>query len=131
MVGDEASAHALATFGRRAGVAFQITDDVLDYQMGTGKTAGNDLRERKVTLPLLVAFDHDAGLRDALRAGPPTDDEVGGLIARVRATGALDHALETARRLAAEAVGALASLPAGPGREALEVLGMHLAERAR
>jgi len=129
--GDDAMADALATFGRRAGIAFQITDDVLDYQPGTGKMPGNDLRERKVTLPLLYAFEVDSDLREDLRAGSPSDDAIPSLMRRVRDTGALDRSLATARELAAEGIGALERLPDTPGRQALRVLGRHLVERAR
>lgn len=130
-VGDDAAASALATYGRRAGIAFQITDDVLDYQAGTGKTPGADLRERKVTLPLLYAFEVDPGLRELLRARAPTDAELPALMERVRDTGALDRARERARALAEEGVDALSSLPDGPGRWALEVLGRYLVERTK
>lgn len=127
--GDEPAAHALAQFGRRAGVAFQITDDVLDYLPGTGKAPGADLRERKVTLPLLYALEADPGLRDAL-SEPPSDDALPALIERVRDAGALERALESASVLAEQGIEALRSLPASAARDALETLGRYLVERA-
>jgi octaprenyl-diphosphate synthase len=130
-VGDTAAAEALERFGHAVGVAFQITDDVLDYAEGTGKEAGVDLRERKVTLPLLLAFDRVPGLRERLAAGEPTDAELPELMQIVRGSGALEDALEEARRLAVSGVEAIGSLPASPATEALEGLAWMLVERAR
>ena len=130
-IGDEDAAEALAAYGRTVGVAFQVTDDVLDYRAGTGKVAGADLRERKVTLPLLFALERDPGLRARLMAAEPTEADLPGLIARVEATGALDRALAWARAEVDRAIGALDVIPAGPHRDALGVLGRYLVTRAR
>jgi octaprenyl-diphosphate synthase len=129
--GDTASAAALEVYGRRVGTAFQITDDVLDYAEGTGKTPGADLRERKVTLPLLHAMERLPGLRAELEAGAPGPDALPSLIRRIRASGALDAALRDARSIVAEGVGALSVLPSSDARTALSVLGSYLVERAR
>lgn len=127
--GDAVAAAALDEFGRGVGLAFQITDDVLDYQPGTGKTAGADLRQRKVTLPLLYAMAAIEGLREELEAGPPSAEALPKLIQRVRACGALDQATADARALVDRAVAALDALPPGDGRDALAALGHHLVER--
>ena len=124
-------AEPLLTFGRGVGIAFQITDDVLDYAEGTGKAPGADLRERKVTLPLLYAMEAVPGLRDELAAGPPSPTQVTDMMAAVRASGALEAALQEARERADRSVAALASLPDNDGREALQVLANYLVERAR
>ncbi|MFT7520555.1 MAG: octaprenyl-diphosphate synthase [Kiritimatiellia bacterium] len=121
---------SLAAYGRGVGVAFQITDDVLDYRAGTGKGAGADLRERKLTLPLLYAFEQDAGLRDVLLRGAPTEQELPGLIARVEKTGGLERALDYARDVVERSIRSLDALPDGPYRDALAVLGRYLVERA-
>ena len=123
-------AEALGAFGRAVGIAFQITDDVLDYAEGTGKAPGADLRERKVTLPLLLAMDRLPTLRARLEAGPPSDQEVGRLMAEIRDSGALDAALDEARRRAQVAIGALDALPDNAGNEALRVLAHYLVDRA-
>lgn len=120
----------LLAFGRGVGIAFQITDDVLDYREGTGKRPGADLRERKVTLPLLYAMERVDGLRERLEAGPPTDDAVREMMGQVRACEALDDALAEASRRADVAVEALAVLPPGDGVAALRVLARYLVERA-
>jgi octaprenyl-diphosphate synthase len=123
--GDAAAATALAAFGRGVGVAFQITDDVLDYNAGTGKPAGQDLREKKLTLPLLLAMERLPDLRARLYT-----DDLDTLLALVRASGALDAAQDEARRRVDLAVGALGVLPPSVFRDALVVLGRYLVERS-
>jgi octaprenyl-diphosphate synthase len=120
------SADVLARYGREVGVAFQITDDVLDYQPGTGKPVGQDLREKKLTLPLLLAMDRVPGLRARVERG----DDVHGLCDAVRSCGALDDALGEARQRVDHAIRLLSALPASPSVDALAVLGRHLVERA-
>lgn len=125
-VGDEEAAAVLSRYGRAVGVAFQITDDVLDYGGPTGKPAGQDLEERKLTLPLLYAMERVPGLRARVEAEPR---DVPALLDEVRRSGALDAALAEARGRVDEAVEGLGALPAGPHRDALAVLGRHLVER--
>ena len=133
--GDERGAEGLRRFGRGVGVAFQITDDVLDYvgdPAVTGKAVGRDLAERKLTLPLLYALQRDPGLRAALPEADLADEAaLAGLVARVVASGGPAEALRFARARVEGAVGALSVLPAGEHREGLEALGHHLVERVR
>jgi len=129
-VGDTEAAEALGEYGRAVGVAFQITDDVLDYRVGTGKAPGADLRERKVSLPLLVAMERSSGLRARLASAPPSPDDLPGLMTEVRSTGALDESLRVAREFVERGLVALRRLPANEGRDALEVLGAYLVERS-
>jgi geranylgeranyl pyrophosphate synthase len=91
----------LGEFGHALGMAFQITDDILDCTgstFETGKVAGNDLREGTPTLPLLLAAREDEVVRAALAGGP-----LDGALIRVAGTGAFDAAREVALRYAAEA----------------------------
>jgi len=90
----------LGAFGLALGIAFQITDDILDCSgetVETGKIAGVDLREGTPTLPLILAAREDDVVRRALAGGP-----LDGALVRVAATGALDIArgvaLDYARR---------------------------------
>lgn len=81
-------------FGLALGIAFQITDDILDCTgetVETGKIAGLDLREGTPTLPLLLAAQEDAVVRRALAGGP-----LDGALVRVAATGALERSREVA-----------------------------------
>lgn len=127
--GDTAAAAVLHQYGRAVGVAFQITDDVLDYGGPTGKTAGQDLRERKLTLPLVHAMARVPGLRARLEAAPPEPHELPELCSIVRESGALDAAHAEAHRRVDEALVGLQVLPPGPHRDGLAVLGRHLVER--
>ena len=107
----------LGEFGRALGIAFQITDDILDCTgstIETGKVAGNDLREGTPTLPLLLAAREDEVVRAALAGGP-----LDGALVRVAATGALERAREVALRCAAEARSHLEGGGYGPQLEAL------------
>lgn len=127
---DTDAAAALVRYGRAVGVAFQITDDVLDFRAGTGKDPGADLRERKVTLPLLHAMARRPDLKARLVEGPLSDAELPAWIEVVRGSGALQDALADARRFLDDGFEALRELPDNEGREALEVLGRYLVERA-
>ena len=108
---------ALGRFGLALGIAFQITDDILDCTgttIETGKLAGNDLREGTPTLPLILAARKDAYVREALAGGP-----LDGALVRVAQTGALERAREVALRYAAEARSHLEGRGYRPELEAL------------
>lgn len=117
----------LARYGDRLGRAFQIADDLLDYTEDpavTGKPRGLDLREHKVTLPLIAALRTmsaaERGEVEALFATDVPDDaaieRVGGIVA---ASGGLDYARERGERYAEEADQAIRDLPEGPIRASL------------
>jgi geranylgeranyl pyrophosphate synthase len=114
----------LGDFGRALGIAFQITDDILDCSgstIETGKVAGNDLREGTPTLPLILAAREDELVRDALAGG-----SLDGVLVRVAATGALERSREVALRYAADA---RALLEGGDYRPELEALTHIVVER--
>ena len=130
---DEALASRMEAFGRSVGVAFQVTDDVLDYggdRALTGKEPGADLLDRKRTLPLLYAFQATPGLQARLQERPPTREELPELLGIVRESGALDKALAYARDLVGEGIDQLSPLPETPYKQALIDLATYLAERA-
>lgn len=132
--GDARAARALAAYGRAVGIAFQITDDVLDYKGEVGKTGkrpGVDLLEGKLTLPLLLAVERSPALRARLKQGPVSEDQLDDLLAQVVATGACDAALEVARQRVSAGLEALAILPPSPYRDALEGLAWYLVERVQ
>ena len=88
------SGGALGRFGLQLGIAFQITDDILDCSgesVETGKIVGTDLREGTPTLPLLYAARVDESVRRALSGGP-----LDGALVRVAASGALERARDVA-----------------------------------
>jgi geranylgeranyl pyrophosphate synthase len=125
---------ALAGFGDRVGVAFQILDDVLDVSgpaERTGKRRGTDLLDGTVTLPLIVARERDAELRGAdLRAVAATPAEAEALCDRIAATGALEDARARALEQVALAKQALAELDLeSPQRHALALVADGVVQR--
>jgi octaprenyl-diphosphate synthase len=117
----------LSRFGERLGMAFQVQDDLLDYTEDsgtTGKPTGLDLKEHKVTLPLIETLRRvDAGQRrviEQLFAAPqPSDDQIASVVEIVREAGGLDYARRRGEEFAAEAEEALGSLPENAVRGAL------------
>lgn len=134
-----AQRQALARFGERLGMAFQIVDDLLDYTAlaeDTGKPSGLDLREHKVTLPLIHALPHfttgERALVSALMENPEPDDaEIGGVMAAATRHGGLEYARERAQRLIAEADEELQQLPDSPARETLRASLGYVVDRRR
>jgi len=118
---------ALTRFGARLGMAFQVADDILDYTETasvTGKPSGLDLREHKVTLPLIASLPKlsAAGRRtvDALFASEaPDDQQIHDVIALVTEAGGIDAARRRGEQYALEADAALRGLPDTPARAAL------------
>jgi octaprenyl-diphosphate synthase len=114
-------------FGERLGMAFQIADDLLDYTEGaavTGKPSGLDLRDHKVTLPLIAAMrEMGSAARqrvDALFADPtPSDGLIEEVVGIVTEHGGLEYARQRGDLFAQEAEEALASVPPSPVRVAL------------
>jgi len=118
---------ALTRFGLRLGMAFQITDDLLDYtepEAVTGKPSGLDLREHKVTLPLIAALAsmgaaQRRSVTELMATPDPGDELVAEVMQVVEATGGLDYARRRALELAQQAEAELETLPPSPAREAL------------
>ena len=112
-------------FGLALGVAFQITDDILDCSgvtIETGKIAGTDLREGTPTLPLLLAGQRDDAVRAALAGG----SQLEGALLRVASTGAIEESREVAL---AYARNARACLNGELHREELEALTYAIVDR--
>jgi len=125
----EEQAQALAVFGRSAGIAFQITDDILDYLPNTGKEPGADLREKKPTLPLLYALEEVPGLKEELTQTESTDKAITRWVQRIVDSGALERARSDAIELVEQATQALNALPNNNGRAALTHLARYLVQR--
>ena len=118
---------ALAEYGDKLGMLFQIADDILDYTEDasvTGKPGGLDLREHKVTLPLIAALPVvSVAARnriDALFAAEsPTDEMVADVIGIVSEAGGIEVARQRGEQFAHDAERALRVIPASPVRAAL------------
>ena len=125
-----AAVDVLTRYGQVIGVAFQLSDDLLDVASETGqsgKTPGTDLREGVRTLPMLYALaagrPEDARLAELLDGGPLEDDaRHAEALALLRAHPAMGEARATLAVYAAEAKAIVAELPAGPPRAALSAL---------
>lgn len=130
--GQDHLGEALRAYGREVGIAFQITDDVLDYVgdvRATGKRRGQDLAEGKPTLPLVLAMERNPDLRLRLQKGAPSPERIPAILEEVRACGAAEAALATAHERVQKGIRALDPLPDGPYKTALIALGHHLVER--
>ncbi len=118
----------LGGYAKYVGIAFQLIDDVLDYEGDTaalGKNVGDDLAEGKPTLPLIHTMRHgapdDAALvRDAIRTGGL--EQLDAVIAAVRRSGGLEYTRQLAEQQAHSAIQLLAELPTSHYRDALASL---------
>lgn len=114
---DAAVENDCATFGQALGTAFQVIDDVLDYDgdaVEMGKNLGDDLREGKATLPLIAAMQRGTvAQRDVIRRAIETGgmDELDHIVSIVRETGALEVTREAAAAEARRAMDAARRLP--------------------
>ena len=128
---------ACALFGQALGTAFQVVDDALDYSgdaAAMGKNLGDDLREGKVTLPLIctlqrVADDERELLENAIREGDVS--QLPRLLALIRDSGGLSAALALAHAEARVAQDALRALPHNRYTDAMHTLTEELLQRAR
>jgi octaprenyl-diphosphate synthase len=124
-----------ATYGQALGTAFQVIDDVLDYDgdaVEMGKNLGDDLREGKATLPLIAAMqrgspDQREMIRHAIETGGVAELEH--IVAIVKQTGALDVTRDAAAAEARRAVDAASQLPPNPYSQGLLQLAAQLLAR--
>lgn len=124
-----------ADYGQALGTAFQVIDDVLDYDGDVaemGKNLGDDLREGKVTLPLIIAMQRGTDaerttIRQAIETG--NTGQMAQIVAIVQQTGALQATRDAAASEAQRALDALQTLAQNPYSEALEQLASQLLSR--
>ena len=127
---------ACADYGRSLGTAYQLIDDLLDYEGSTaelGKNVGDDLREGKPTLPLLIAMERGTDdertlIRKAIENGEV--EQLAEVIAIVRRTGAIDATRESAREQTMRALESLVSLEDSAYKDALIELCSRSLERS-
>ena len=123
----EEAEHALECYGRNLGTAFQLSDDVIDYASDSatmGKGVGDDFRDGKMTLPVILAYSRGnaedrAFWRAAVGGERVSDEDLAQAIALLRDTGALADTIERARLYGRRAIDALAIFPAGKAKAAL------------
>jgi octaprenyl-diphosphate synthase len=127
----------LAEYGRKLGLAFQIVDDVLDYgasEARLGKAIGDDFRDGKVTLPVILAYQRGDESerrfwRRSIEDQQLDDDALDYAIALLRRHNALDESFEIARGFVVEAKAALLPLPINPFKTALSRVADFCVER--
>jgi octaprenyl-diphosphate synthase len=118
---------ALESYGRHLGIAFQLTDDVIDYASDAatmGKGVGDDFRDGKMTLPVILAYARGsesdrAFWRAAITGERIADEDLANAVALLRDSGALADTIERARHYGRRAIDALAMFPASKAKAAL------------
>jgi octaprenyl-diphosphate synthase len=123
----EEAERALEGYGRNLGIAFQLSDDVIDYASDAetmGKGVGDDFRDGKMTLPVILAYargndEERAFWRSAIGGERVSDDDLARATALLRASDALSDTVERARQYARRAIDALAIFPASKAKAAL------------
>ena len=123
----EAERGAMRDYGRSLGLAFQLVDDVLDYGGNAaelGKNTGDDFREGKITLPVILAYDRGdasekAFWRGAMEEGENDDAALTRAKELMQRHGALEATIDRARDYGEEAYAAAETLPPSPAREAM------------
>jgi octaprenyl-diphosphate synthase len=124
---DEEAEFALERYGKYLGIAFQLVDDVLDYgseQDVMGKAAGDDFRDGKVTLPVILAYargseDERSFWRSAMAGERASDEDLERAIGLLRGSEALSETLDRARQYGRRALDALAGFPSSKAKSAL------------
>jgi len=120
---------AMREFGEKIGIAFQIRDDILDYDGNTdttGKPIGGDIKEKKITLPLIYSLDQvtkseASAIRKLIKNGE-NKESVKEIIDFVRKNNGINYASETASRYSSKAKELLNVFPDSPSKLALQAL---------
>jgi Geranylgeranyl pyrophosphate synthase len=114
-------------FGENIGIAFQIRDDILDYESNglTGKTVGNDIKERKITLPLIHSLElatlmQKRKILSIVKSRKKTRGEINEVIKFVSSTGGLEYAETKMNQYRDKALAILDSYPASDVKESLQ-----------
>ena len=124
---EEAVEEHLDAYGRHLGIAFQLVDDAIDYASDAatmGKGVGDDFRDGKVTLPVILAYARGTDAerrfwRDAMTGGRAADTDLAHATELLEDSGALSDTLERARHYGQRAIDALGPFPASRAKAAL------------
>jgi octaprenyl-diphosphate synthase len=124
---DEAQELALDSYGRNLGIAFQLVDDAIDYssdEKTMGKDAGDDFRDGKVTLPVILAYargnaEEKQFWRQAIAGHLTSDDDLAHATRLLEKSGAIADTLARARHYGQRAIDALGGFAGGKAKAAL------------
>ena len=126
---DEKTIKKLYVFGEKVGIAFQIKDDLFDYTQNSfiGKPTGIDIREQKMTLPLIYTLNNvnkkiKNGIINTVKNHHKNDKKVSELIMLVKDTGGLKYASEIMKNYQKEALTILSEFPDSKAKSSLELL---------
>jgi octaprenyl-diphosphate synthase len=125
-------------FGENIGIAFQIRDDILDYEGTglTGKTVGNDIKEKKITLPLIYALEHSSLLKrrhilHIVKSRKKTRSQISEVISYVTECGGLDYAEIKMNQYRDKAMAILDSYPDSEVKESLREFVLYTTSRKK
>lgn len=129
----------LRNYGENVGIAFQIRDDLFDYEASSGiigKPVGNDIKEKKLTLPLLHTLSkleekESKRIRKLIKSGKASASERDLIVSLVKSTGGLEYAWNKAQEYSEKARQSIASLPSTPAKEALIQFSHFVIERTK
>ena len=123
---DENVIQNMSLFGHYVGMCFQIRDDIFDYDTSAdiGKPTGNDMKEGKLTLPLIYALNHSNDeymqkLAHKVKSGEISDDEIDELVSFARSNGGIEYAEHVMKTFADKAKDVLSSYPDGEIKSSL------------
>ena len=123
---DENVIQNMSLFGHYVGMCFQIRDDIFDYDSSAdiGKPTGNDMKEGKLTLPLIYALNHSNDeymqkLAHKVKSGEISDDEIDELVSFTRSNGGIEYAEHVMKTFADKAKDVLSSYPDGDIKSSL------------
>jgi octaprenyl-diphosphate synthase len=135
---DAETIQMMKDFGENIGVAFQIRDDLLDYEATglTGKIAGNDIKERKITLPLIYALEQTTGSKKRhilgiVKSRKKSKEEIKEVIAFVGDNGGLDYAETKMNQYRDKALAILDTYPASEVKDSLREFVMYTTSRKK
>lgn len=127
---------SLYRYGYYVGMAFQITDDILDFvasEKQLGKPAGSDLEQGNVTLPALYSMKHDLELRtlivNVINGDKPDQKEMEQIIKSIKKSGGIDYSFEVSDRYLAKAYKELDKLPDIPAKESFFQIAQYIGKR--
>jgi octaprenyl-diphosphate synthase len=132
---DDSIAEKMRLFGEKTGIAFQIKDDLFDYASeNVGKPTGNDIKEKKLTLPLIYTLNNTdrKTRRDIIyivKNKNQDKEKVNWVIRKVNETGGIGYATEKMNEYKKEALNILCEFPDNAARKGLEELVLYVTDR--